>query len=623
MNNSIALLGQPNSGKSTVFNALTGSRQHVGNWPGKTVEKNDGFYNYKGIRYTVTDLPGSYGLSGNSDEEVITADFIKAGQADLVCILVDASQLERSMYMVAEFAAMDKPAVLLLNMMDVAKAQNKEINHALLEKRLGIPVLPFTAAESRGYEELKALLAAELEHPHRLASVPGLPEEGESSAKTSADTVQAESEAKYCWIGSVLEGVTSSEQSHYKLSKRDRRLLSPILGKIVCFGTIVAGFLVAMIICFPLMGLGSMIPQLLNKPIADLLNGWHVHPWLVSIFSIILPNTLYFCVAMSGFVFGVNLVFGYLEEIGFLARAAYQFDSLLAGLGLQGKAICPILMGFGCTIGGTCGTRVMDNWGQRMLTMAVVWAVPCASIWTIIPVISSMFFTPWQTVLIILGILLYVVVLMTVVSKVFGRTLVPDNARSGMIMELPPYHKPHWKHIAKEALLKAWDIFKRALRTVTLISLLFWVFSYSGTGNVDNSLLYKVGTTIEPVTRIFGLGWRTFMGFISSAFAKEAVLGVLNAAFVGNGTVLDATFRSAFNVTTDNAVLGQAMTDVVSKAEALAFMCACTFNIPCVMALSTTYRESHSLKWTARIAAFYVCGALLLSCIVYHIAALF
>ena len=614
MKNAIALLGQPNSGKSTVYNALTGSRQHVGNWPGKTVEKNDGFYTYNGARYTVTDLPGSYGLSGNSDEEIITADFIKADQADLVCILVDASQLERSMYMVAEFAQLNKPAVLLLNMMDVAKAQKKEIDHKLLERRLGIPVLPFTAAESKGYDELKALLAKELEDPHKLTSIPEIPAGGD---------VQAESEAKYRWIQSMLAGVTHSEQKHFELSKRDKRLLSPIRGKFACFGTILVGFLAAMIICFPLMGIGSMIPQLLNKPIANLLNGWNVHPWLVSIFSIILPNTLYFCIAMSGFVFGVNLVFGYLEEIGFLARAACQFDSLLSGLGLQGKAICPILMGFGCTIGGTCGTRVMDNWGQRMLTMAVVWAVPCASIWTIIPVISSMFFTPWQTMLVILGILLYMVLLMTIVSKVFGRTLVSESSRSGMIMELPPYHTPHWKHILKEAFLKAWDIFKRALRTVTLISLLFWAFSYSGSGNVADSLLYKVGTAIEPVTRIFGLGWRTFMGFLSSAFAKEAVLGVLNAVFVGEGTVLDATFRSAFNVATDNAVLGQAMSNVVSKAEALAFMCACTFNIPCVMALSTTYRESHSLKWTARVAAFYVCGALILACIVYHIAALF
>ena len=619
MKNRIALLGQPNSGKSTVFNALTGSRQHVGNWPGKTVEKIDGYYTYRGTRYTVTDLPGSYGLSGNSDEEVITTEFIKSGRADLVCILVDASQLERSMYMAAEFAALDRHAVLLLNMMDVARSQKKEIDHVLLQKRLGIPVLPFTAADGKGYEKLKDLLAAELEHPHTLASVPQLPGEGAAAP----DAVQAESEAKYQWIGEMLEGVTGSLQKGYELSRRDRILLSPVLGKFACFGTILLGFLAAMIICFPLMGAGSMIPQLLNRPIADLLTSWNVHPWLVSIFSIILPNTLYFCIAMSGFVFGVNLVFGYLEEIGFLARAAYQFDGLLSGLGLQGKAICPILMGFGCTIGGTCGTRVMDNWGQRMLTMAVVWAVPCASIWTIIPVISSMFFTPVQTLFIVAGILLYVVLLMTVVSRVFGRSLVPEKSRSGMIMELPPYHRPHWKHIFREALLKSWDIFKRALRTVTLISLLFWAFSYSSSGNVAYSLLYRVGTAIEPVTRLFGLGWRTFMGFITSAFAKEAVLGVLNAAFVGEGTVLDATFRSAFSVAADNAVLGEAMTGAVTKAEALAFMCACTFNIPCVMALSTTYRESHSLKWTARIAAFYVCGALVLACVVYHIAALF
>ena len=619
MKNRIALLGQPNSGKSTVFNALTGSRQHVGNWPGKTVEKNDGYYIYRGKRYTVTDLPGSYGLSGNSDEEVITTEFIKSGRADLVCILVDASQLERSMYMAAEFAALDQPAVLLLNMMDVARARKKEIDHELLQKRLGIPVLPFTAADGKGYDKLRDLLAAELEHPHTLVSVPQLPGEGAASP----DEVQAESEAKYRWIGEMLEGVTGSLQKGYELSRRDRIFLSPVLGKFACFGTILLGFLAAMVICFPLMGAGSMIPQLLNRPIAELLTSWNVHPWLVSIFSIILPNTLYFCIAMSGFVFGVNLVFGYLEEIGFLARAAYQFDGLLSGLGLQGKAICPILMGFGCTIGGTCGTRVMDNWGQRMLTMAVVWAVPCASIWTIIPVISSMFFTPVQTLFIVAGILLYVVLLMTVVSRVFGRSLVPEKSRSGMLMELPPYHRPHWKHIFREALLKSWDIFKRALRTVTLISLLFWAFSYSGSGNVADSLLYRVGTTIEPVTRLFGLGWRTFMGFITSAFAKEAVLGVLNAAFVGEGTVLDATFRSAFSVAADNAVLGQAMTGAVTRAEALAFICACTFNIPCVMALSTTYRESHSLKWTARIAAFYICGALVLACVVYHIAALF
>ena len=295
---------------------------------------------------------------------------------------------------------------------------------------------------------------------------------------------------------------------------------------------------------------------------------------------------------------------------------------MLSKLGLQGKAICPMLMGFGCTIGGTCGTRVMDNWGQRMLAMAVVWAVPCGAIWGVIPVVSSMFFGLGGTLLVCVLILCYMLLMMVIVSKVFGRTLSPADTRSGMIMELPPYHKAHWKHILKEAFLKAWDIFKRALGTVTLVSLVFYIFSFSGSGDIRNSLLYRVGTAIEPVTRFFGLGWQTFMAFLSSAFAKEAVLGVLNAAFVGGSNLLEATFFSK-SATPDNAALAASMVQAISKPEALAFLFACTFNVPCVMALSTTYRESHSLKWTARVALFYIGGALILSCIVYHIAALF
>ena len=610
--NRIALLGQPNSGKSTVYNALTGAHQHVGNWPGKTVEKNDGYYTYNGKKYAVADLPGSYGLTGNSDEEIITADFIKGDNADLVCVLADASQLERSMYMLAEFARLKKPAVLLLNMMDVAQQQKKQIDHKLLEKRLGIPVLPFVAADRKGYDELKKLFAAELEKPHTLANVP-------SAVKGS---VMAESDAKYKWISEMLKDVTKTSSAKYEISKFDRAALHPVGGKLISIGVVLLAFLGAMVIMAPFMAVGSMMPALLNQPVHDLLTGWNVHTWLVSIFSLMLPNVLYFSLSMAGFVFGVSIAFGFLEEIGFLARAAYQFDGILSKLGLQGKAICPVLMGFGCTIGGACGTRVMDNWGQRMLAMAVVWAVPCGAIWSVIPVISGMFFSPAETACICVGILLYMAVMMFIVSKIFGRSLAPKESRSGMIMELPPYHKAHWKHIIKEAFLKSWDIFKRALVTVTLVSLVFWAFSFSSSGEVTKSLLYRVGTFIEPVTRFFGMGWQTFMGFLSSAFAKEAVLGVLNAVFVGQNSLVDATFN-AKSAATDTAMLGGIMSQTISKAEALAFIFACTFNVPCVMALSTTYRESHSLKWTARVAGFYIGSALLLSCVVYHIAVLF
>ena len=148
----IALLGQPNSGKSTLFNGLTGARQRVGNWPGKTIEKKEGYYDREGVRYRVTDLPGTYSLSANSEEEIITRDYIASGQADVVCILADSSQLSRSLFMLADYAGIECPAVLLLNLMDVAEAQGKTVDASKLEEKLGIPVIPFVAADRKQYE---------------------------------------------------------------------------------------------------------------------------------------------------------------------------------------------------------------------------------------------------------------------------------------------------------------------------------------------------------------------------------------------------------------------------------------------------------------------------------------
>ena len=148
----IALLGQPNSGKSTLFNALTGARQHVGNWPGKTVERCVGSFKRNGKEYAVVDLPGTYSLAANSDEEIVTRDYIAGGEADTICILADASQLSRSLFMLADYAGTKVPAILLLNMMDVAEGQGKEIDAKAIEKRLGIPVIPFVASDDKNYE---------------------------------------------------------------------------------------------------------------------------------------------------------------------------------------------------------------------------------------------------------------------------------------------------------------------------------------------------------------------------------------------------------------------------------------------------------------------------------------
>ncbi len=154
----VGLAGNPNVGKTTVFNRLTGMRQHVGNWPGKTVEKKEGSFAYNGMTYEVADLPGSYSMTANSDEEVITRDFIASGEADIVCILADSSQLERSLFMLADYAGISAPCFLVLNMEDVAKDQGKTINVKALEKKLGIPVMLFSATEKKAYDRFYATL---------------------------------------------------------------------------------------------------------------------------------------------------------------------------------------------------------------------------------------------------------------------------------------------------------------------------------------------------------------------------------------------------------------------------------------------------------------------------------
>ncbi len=598
----IALLGQPNSGKSTLFNALTGAHQHVGNWPGKTVEQCEGAYKHQGETISVMDLPGSYSLTADSEEEKITRDYITGGNADLILILADSAQLSRSLYMLADFSKMDAPAMLILNMEDVAKAQGKQIDAKLLEDRLGIPVIPFVAADLRRYGALRDRIQDALK----------------TSPHLKCD--RCEDGREYSWIANLLDGAVKSEPKPYALSRFDRMATGRISGRIfACFAMLLA-FVCSMIVAAPIMGIGAMIPQTFTPILQNAMDALGVIPFLASIVSVLIPNTIYFAFSMSGFVFGVNFVFALLEDIGYIARVAFVFDGLMSKLGVQGKSICPMIMGFGCTIGGAAGARGIDNYGQRLLTSALTWAVPCAAIWSVVPVLASYFFGS-AAILVVVGILAYMMLLIFIISKVFAKRLAPAESRTGLIMELPPYHRPHWKNILYTAWTRAVDIFLRALRTIFLISVAVYLLTFSSSGSIDDSVLYHIGIAIEPVTKFFGMGWQTFMAFVSSAFAKEAVLGVLNAIFAGQGSLLSGTFEAkALGV--DSSALAAIMPLVISKAEALAFLFAVSFNIPCVMALSTTYRETHSLKWTVRLALFFTGGALILSCIVYHLALL-
>ncbi|MGI6348546.1 MAG: ferrous iron transport protein B [Eubacteriaceae bacterium] len=671
-NPKIALLGQPNSGKSTLFNGLTGARQRVGNWPGKTVEKKEGHYDKGGTRYYVTDLPGTYSLSANSEEEIITRDYIVSGQVDVVCILADSSQLSRSLFMLADYAGIQCPIVLLLNLMDVAESQGKTVDAQKLEEKLGIPVIPFVAADQKKYDTFfeavdnalknkKLLKADSLVEKYRNIGngsydmlVDLLPEEGvgsysafwlaakliegdpavleavknylspESYKRVQEILFSIENGAlktagyKFEWIDELLRGVLVQKEERKTLAKFDKLATHKRWGKPFAIFIILLGLIASFIPAAPIMMAGSLIPML-GGPIAETLTAIGAPQILIALINQVFLNTLYFAIAMIGFVFGVNLVFGFLEEVGYMARVSYVFDGTMSKLGLQGKSVMPIVVSFGCTIGGAAGTRVIDSWSQRVLTIALAWVVPCAATWAIVPVISSLFFGA-KAPLVIVAIFVVAGLHMMVTAKIFGSKLIRQEDRSGLIMELPPYHKPRWRALMRSILVRTKDILSRALRIIFIVSLVFWFLTYSASGEPNTTLLYRFGRAIEPVTLVFGLTWQTFLAYSASMLSKEAALGVLGSLYLGAGTLFSATVGSGGSAVPG---LGAVLLTSLTPASALAFIFAVTFNAPCLMAITSTYQETRSLKWTMRILVYYFATSLILAFLVYRIANLF
>jgi ferrous iron transport protein B len=320
---------------------------------------------------------------------------------------------------------------------------------------------------------------------------------------------------------------------------------------------------------------------------------------------------------MIGFVVGVTLVFGLLEEIGVMARISYVFDNTMGKFGLQGKSVMPFLISFGCTMGGAAGTRVIDNWGQKVLTIALSWAIPCGAAWAVIPMLSTLFFGAWTPV-IITAILIVMLLHMWITAKIFGRSLVKPSDRYGMIMELPPYHKPKWGSLLRYVFGRTKDTFIRSSKVVLIVAFVFWLLAYTSSGNADSSVLFKVGKTIEPVTLLFGMKWQTFVAFIASSLGKEGALGVLSTIYTGGGSITIGTMMGGETASNLNDLL----LANISKPEALAFVFALTFNMPCIVALAATYQETHSAKWTAIIGGYYTVTALVLAGIAYHIGLL-
>jgi ferrous iron transport protein B len=266
-------------------------------------------------------------------------------------------------------------------------------------------------------------------------------------------------------------------------------------------------------------------------------------------------------------------------------------------------------------MGGAAGARVIDNWGQKVLTIALAWAVPCGATWAIVPMLSTTFFGAWAPLLIAV-ILMIMVLHIWITGKIFSRGLVKAEDRYGMIMELPPYHKPKWGSLMRYVFGRTKDTFFRVTKVILIVCFVFWLISYSG-GDAQESFLAKLGMLIEPVTKFFGMPWQLFIAFIASSIGKEGAVGVLSALYSGSGSVIAATSGAAVAANINELLLAN-----IAKPEALAFIIAVTFNMPCIVALAATYQETHSVKWTSIIAVYYTIVALLLAGAAYYIGLL-
>lgn len=357
----------------------------------------------------VADLPGSYSLSAGSDEEIITRDYIASGNADLALVMADASQLKRSLYMLADFVGMQVPAILVLNMMDVAKGQGITIDTEALSRKLGIPVVPMSAIRKKDYRTLYETIEA------ALAQKPVITGQAMESAKEKTD-----------YIDGLLNGVlTADKTAKQAFSKFDRLALSPVRGKLLAFGIILLIFLLSIIFSGVVSGIASAVLTPLSDVLRSGMEQIHVHGLLISLICDVLINVLFFALMMASFVLGITLGFNLMEETGYLARLSFLFDRTMSKVGLQGKAITPFFMGLGCTIAGTTGTRVVDNWGQRVLAIAMSWAVPCSATLSVVPTIAITLFGSTGGFLAMVPIFLFMFLMMWIVYRVFGKSLAP------------------------------------------------------------------------------------------------------------------------------------------------------------------------------------------------------
>jgi len=663
----VGLAGNPNVGKTTVFNQLTGMRQHVGNWPGKTVERAEGSFKHGEYEYDVVDLPGNYALSAHSMEEIVSRDFIVDDDSDVIVNVVDAANLERNLYLTVQMMELGANLVMALNMNDFAKRKEHIIDIKLMSELLGFPVIEVNAKTKDGFDELlttveKAAakpidasvklsygdelkghlsdLKALIEQDKSLMDVPSVwtaikllekdsivIEKVQQSSMSSKIMMEVDkvskhlidiynegaeeviANARYAFIdGLVAEAVKKPAVEKESTTDRiDKIVTNRLLAPFIFIGIMFVMFQLTFTIGAPFQ---DAIDQLFGS-IAEAVAGAIPNEYLAS----------FICDGIIGGVGGVLtflpiiilmfLFLSILEDCGYLARAAFTLDIVMHKLvGLHGKAFIPMILGFGCGVPAIMATRTMENEGDRMLAMMLVPFMSCTARLPIYAIFISAFFAENQG-LMLLAIYVLGIVVALIVAGILKRTMFKGMS-TPFVMELPTYKVPSLKGV----LLHTWDKVKGFLRKAGTIilacSIVLWALSIFPLGveyGSADSVLGMIGKVIAPIFAPLGFGfWQAAVAIIAGLAAKEVVV---------------ATFGTLAGMEEDDE---EGITSLVQSTftplSAFSFMAFTLLYTPCFAAIGAIKQETNSYKWALTMCAITLVTAYIVSFLIFNIGTL-
>ncbi|MCE5209995.1 MAG: ferrous iron transport protein B [Deltaproteobacteria bacterium] len=625
----VALVGQPNVGKSTVFNILTGLSQHVGNWPGKTVEKKEGTHHADNILIRIVDLPGTYSLTAFSEEERVTRDFIIREKPALVVLVLNAAALERGLYLLSEVLLLNRPVVVAVNMLDVASDQGIEIDTRALQDSLGIPVIPMVAKRNSGikelvnqittiasfdskytpdipevsldhhqiYQEILKLVRPYIKEPYTpewvaVKLMEGDPEVSkmveQSVSKATCekidallikheDALHAVVNGRYDWI----EKITRAAVARFKMGqvvltdRIDHILTRPVFGIPILLAVMAFVFFLTYAVGVPLQVWLSDQIQNFIKFCEPFIKGWP--DWLG---GLLLNGVIGGAGSVLTFL-PVLLIFfaimALLEDVGYMARAAFVMDRIMHLVGLHGKSFIPMCLGFGCNVPAVLGTRIIETKKARMITLLLIPFVPCTARLAVLTLISAAIFgsnaayVSWSIVALNIAVL-------GIAGIFVNKTLWKQDAP--FIMELPIYHAPDMKTILMAVWSRTLSFIRKAGTVILGVSLIVWLLSYFPTGNVEESFLASFGRLLQPLGVPLGLDWKMITSLLTGLVAKENVI---------------ATLGVLYSVGRDG--LSNMLPAIMSHASAAAFLVVMMLFIPCAATVAVLKKEMNNNKW--------------------------